>query len=64
MAGWDRARHHRVNACGQEHGPQRWVERLKSQRRERQGREVDLRLGHMMRGFLWFQAGGQQCVDV
>ena len=47
ITGWDRARHHRVNACGKEHGQQSGVERLKGHKQQRQGREVELNLGHM-----------------
>lgn len=64
MTGGDRARHHRVNACGQEHGQWPAAVRLRTQRQQRQGREVDLKQGDMMHGLLWFLTGEQRCVDV
>lgn len=57
MTGRDRARRHRVNACVQALAQQPVVERLKSQRQQRQGRELDLKLGDMIWGLLRFVAG-------
>lgn len=59
MTGSDRARHHRVNACEQEHGKLSGAERQGSQRQQRQGREVDLKLGAINGKLLWLLAGEQ-----
>lgn len=59
MTGLDRARHHRVNAYGQEHGQWPVAEQPRIQKQPRQGRYVDLKWGDMVHGLPWFQAGEQ-----